>query len=237
MCPAPTQPQPLLKFSRASSCKVTLKHARLVEAPAESCATVPTPNPARIQALHPCPLCPPLRSPGEQPLPRADHTPERSTQVANFLSDYFSAAAAPNGVGRTSSCHQHHPRHALLRPPQCLPRTTLRPAARPGRQLLQRLRSNVGRRRPRGRWPLPGSAPARSGFGGSIRIPSHRRLTGFPAAPTSLPNAGDQQSRGDIIPPAAPLVAPPSGGPGPWRCQPGAGCSVTGAVPGTAAPA
>lgn len=193
-------------------------HSRLGKG-AESCATVPVPNLTVPPAGHPAPQ-PPLptllRSPKEQPLPRAGHTPG----VANF---YFTAAAAPNGVranSRVSSCHPRHPRHAPLRPPppqspHCPPRHVQLP--RPGFPLLHRVPRNAGLLASPGAtatsricacsrrtWRLdPDTAPLPlDRVTGGVRDPGSAQKRPSPAAGGAPPTRG-------------PLAAPPStGGPG-----------------------
>lgn len=185
-----------------------------------------------------------LRSPKQRPLPRAGHTPTRRRQVANFCQIFSLQLRRLTGLGRTPEFRVATRTTPATLPcthpiPPCPPRHVQLP--RPGRQLLGRLRSNVGRRRPRGRRPTPGCAPARSGFGRSIRTLSRRSSTGSPAA-----SAGPRAPRSTRKPRSQPPRGDSSHRRPRWRLRPLAArtreipawrrCNVTGATPGTAAP-
>lgn len=67
------------------------------------------------------------------PCPTRVTHPRNADKLLTFVR-LFAAAAAPNGVGadsRVSSCHQHHPRPAALRPPNPSLPSAPRPATAP----------------------------------------------------------------------------------------------------------
>lgn len=208
-------------------------HSRLVKGGARNCAPVPIPNqvvPPSGRYAPVAPLTAPALSQAAAPAPRGSHTRD-ADKLLTFVRLFRDSCGAYRDWGgpRVSSRHGHHPRHAPLRP-SCPPRH-VQPSC-PGCQPLHRIRSNAGLRCPRGRWPSPRSAPARSGFGSTIRIPNLGRPTGslggLPAP--QHPWFRSKAPEGDPVGHSA-FRRPPPG-----RCQPGAESNVTGATPGTAAP-
>lgn len=187
---------------------------------------------------------PRARSPQQRPLPRAGHTPTRRRQVANFCQIMSLPLRRLTGLGRTQEFRVATSATPATLPcahpiPPCPPRHVQLP--RSGRQLLRRLRSNVGRWRPRGRRPTPGCPPARSGSGGSIRTLSRCSSTRItrslraPPAPLAPLELRGRPPQGDSSHPRAPRPLRPLAArtreiPA-WRR-----CNVTGATPGTAAP-
>lgn len=172
-------------------------------------------------------LCPAIPSPSPPGLSEGTPPPPRPAQVTReepptsceLLSDYLAAAAAPNGV-RANSEFRVATRATPATPvPHCPPRHVQPPV--PGANFSTVSRETRAAGVPSrgagagGKRAPPGSVPARSGFGGWIRILSGGLGIGPPAASATLSllkRAGAPPLLG-LLPPAAPRAAPPSGGP------------------------